>query len=170
MAAGRQRQDQDHGAGPQRDLGHRRFRRGGTGELGPIGLLEEIDYSIVDRAKVDPAFTYKYGVANYMFSTVMAWDTKKVTGTPTLADFFDIQKFPGRRMLRRSNQGMLELALLADGVPPTSSSRWMWSAHSRSWRPSSSTFCSGTAVPRARACCAMARSSWAGCGTPAPTC
>jgi putative spermidine/putrescine transport system substrate-binding protein len=90
----------------------------GTGELGPIGLLEEIDYSIVDRAKVDPAFTYKFGVANYMFSTVMAWDTKKVTGTPTLADFFDIQKFPGRRMLRRSNQGMLELALLADGVAP----------------------------------------------------
>ena len=89
----------------------------GTGELGPLGLLEEIDYSIVDKSKVDEAFAYKYGVANYMFSTVMAWDTKKVSATPTLADFFDIQKYPGRRMLRRSNQGMLELALLADGVP-----------------------------------------------------
>ncbi|MBO1076791.1 ABC transporter substrate-binding protein [Roseomonas marmotae] len=89
----------------------------GTGELGPLGLLEEIDYSIVDRNKVDPEFAYKYGVANYMFSIVMAWDSKKIPGKPTLADFFDIKKYPGRRMLRRNNQAMLELALLADGVP-----------------------------------------------------
>ncbi|MDB5370380.1 MAG: hypothetical protein JWP20_1938 [Roseomonas sp.] len=90
----------------------------GTGELGPAGLLEEIDYSIVDKSKVDNEFAYKYGVANYMFSTVMAWDSKKISGKPTLADFFDVKKYPGRRMLRRSNQGMLEIALLADGVAP----------------------------------------------------
>jgi putative spermidine/putrescine transport system substrate-binding protein len=89
----------------------------GTGELGPAGLLAEIDYDIVDKSKVDPAFAYKYGVANYMFSTVMAWDAKKVSGTPTVADFFDLKKYPGRRMLRRNQQGMLEMALLADGVP-----------------------------------------------------
>jgi putative spermidine/putrescine transport system substrate-binding protein len=88
----------------------------GTGELGPAGLLEEIDYAIVDKGKVDPAFAYRYGVANYMFSTVMAWDAKKVPGTPTVADFFDLKKYPGRRMLRRNQQGMLEMALLADGV------------------------------------------------------
>ncbi|MBC9178815.1 ABC transporter substrate-binding protein [Pseudoroseomonas ludipueritiae] len=89
----------------------------GTGELGPAGLLEEIDYSIVDKGKVDTAFAYKYGVANYMFSTVMAWNTRKVSGTPAIADFFDLKKYPGRRMLRRNQQGMLEMALLADGVP-----------------------------------------------------
>jgi putative spermidine/putrescine transport system substrate-binding protein len=89
----------------------------GTGELGPAGLLEEIDYSIVDKTKVDGEFAYKYGVANYMFSIVLAWNSKKIPGTPNLADFFDVKKYPGRRMLRRNNQAMLELALMADGVP-----------------------------------------------------
>ena len=89
----------------------------GTGELGPLGMLEEIDYTIVDKGKVIPEFAYKYGVLNYTFSTVMAWDTKRVGGTPTLADFFDLKKYPGKRMLRKNSQAMMELALLADGVP-----------------------------------------------------
>lgn len=90
---------------------------GGHGELGPLGLLEEIDYSIVDKSKVTPGFAYKYGVCNYMFSTVMAWDTAKVKEKPTLADFFDFKKFPGKRLMRKDSQAMYELALMADGVP-----------------------------------------------------
>src|SRR5688572_29566586 len=90
---------------------------GGTGELGPLGLLEEIDYSIVDKNKVTPGFTYKYGVCNYMFSTVMAWDSSKVKEKPTLADFFDFKKYPGKRLMRKDSQAMYELALMADGVP-----------------------------------------------------
>jgi putative spermidine/putrescine transport system substrate-binding protein len=90
---------------------------GGTGELGPTGLLEEIDYSIVDKNKVTPGFAYKYGVCNYMFSTVMAWDTGKVKEKPTLADFFDTKKYPGKRLMRKDSQAMLELALMAEGVP-----------------------------------------------------
>ena len=89
----------------------------GTGELGPLGMLEEIDYTIVDKEQVLPGFAYNYGVLNYTFSTVMAWDTKRVSGTPTLADFFDLKKYPGKRMLRKNSQAMMELALLADGVP-----------------------------------------------------
>ena len=89
----------------------------GTGELGPAGLLEEIDYTIVDKTKVVPEFAYKYGVVNYMFSTVMAWDSARVKQKPTLADFFDLKKYPGKRMLRKNSQAMVELALLADGVP-----------------------------------------------------
>uniref|UniRef100_UPI0013CF8107 extracellular solute-binding protein n=1 Tax=Klebsiella pneumoniae TaxID=573 RepID=UPI0013CF8107 len=46
-----------------------------------------------------------------------AWDTAKVKETPTLADFFDLKKYPGRRMMRKDSQAMLELCLLADGVP-----------------------------------------------------
>ena len=90
---------------------------GGLGELGPIGMLEEIDYSIVDKKKVVDGFAYKYGVCNYMFSTVMAWDTAKVKEKPTLADFFDFKKYPGKRLLRKDSQAMIEMALLADGVP-----------------------------------------------------
>ena len=86
-------------------------------ELGPRNALEKIDYSIVDRAKVPAEFAYENGVVNYMFSSVLAWDTAKVKETPTLADFFDLKKYPGRRMMRKDSQAMLELCLLADGVP-----------------------------------------------------
>lgn len=89
----------------------------GIGELGPLNMLEPIDYDIVDRAKVPQEFAYRYGVVNYMFSTVMAWDTRKVSQPPTLQDFFDVRKYPGKRMLRRAAQAMMELALMADGVP-----------------------------------------------------
>jgi putative spermidine/putrescine transport system substrate-binding protein len=89
----------------------------GTGELGPRGLLEPIDYAIVDRSRILPEFGYEFGVVNYMFSTVLAWDTKVVTTLPTQADFFDLKKVPGKRMLRKDSQAMLEMALIADGVP-----------------------------------------------------
>ncbi|MFO1085532.1 MAG: ABC transporter substrate-binding protein [Reyranellaceae bacterium] len=90
---------------------------GGTGELGPLGLLEEIDYSVVDKSKVTAGFAYKYGVCNYMFSTVQAWDSSKIKEKPTLADFFDTKKYPGKRLMRKDSQAMYELALMADGVP-----------------------------------------------------
>lgn len=86
-------------------------------ELGPRNALEKIDYSIVDKTKVPAEFAYDNGVVNYMFSSVLAWDTAKVKETPTLADFFDLKKYPGRRMMRKDSQAMLELCLLADGVP-----------------------------------------------------
>ncbi|HEV7337704.1 MAG TPA: ABC transporter substrate-binding protein [Bosea sp. (in: a-proteobacteria)] len=86
-------------------------------ELGPHGALEKIDYSIVDKTKLDPTFAYDEGVVNYMFSSVLAWDKSKISGEPTLADFFDTKKYPGRRMMRKDSQAMLEFALLADGVP-----------------------------------------------------
>lgn len=86
-------------------------------ELGPRKALTPIDYSIVDKSKVLPEFAYEEGVVNYMFSTVLAWDKSKVKEQPTVADFFDMKKYPGRRMMRKDSQGMLEMALLADGVP-----------------------------------------------------
>ena len=89
----------------------------GVGELGPLGLLEEIDYSVVDKSKVTAGFAYKYGVCNYMFSTVQAWDSSKIKEKPTLADFFDFKKYPGKRLMRKDSQAMYELALMADGVP-----------------------------------------------------
>lgn len=85
-------------------------------DLGPKGALEQIDYDIVDKSKVLDGFAYDLGVVNYFFSSVMAWDTSKIEGQPSPADFFDIEKIPGRRMIRKDSQAMLELALLADGV------------------------------------------------------
>ena len=89
----------------------------GLAELATRNLLAPIDYTVVDKSKVAPEFAYEYGVCNYMFSTVQAWDKTKVTGTPTLADFFDLKKIPGKRMIRKDSQAMIEMALMADGVP-----------------------------------------------------
>jgi putative spermidine/putrescine transport system substrate-binding protein len=87
--------------------------------LGADGLLEEIDYSIVDRNLDMPGLSHRYAVGAYTFSVVLAWDTRAFGGrTPTkMADFWNLRDFPGPRMLRRDPQGMLEAALLADGVP-----------------------------------------------------
>jgi putative spermidine/putrescine transport system substrate-binding protein len=51
-------------------------------------------------------------------NTALAWDHDKFQATPTWADFWDVAKFPGKRGLEKSVRGVLEFALLADGVAP----------------------------------------------------
>ncbi len=90
------------------------------------GLLEEIDHSILPPAPdgtpaeedfLEGALT-DCAVANIVWSTVMAYNTETVNGTPTtIADFFDTEKFPGKRGMRKSAKANLEMALMADGVP-----------------------------------------------------
>jgi putative spermidine/putrescine transport system substrate-binding protein len=54
-----------------------------------------------------------------VWSTVYAFDTTKLNPQPTtMADFFDVRKFPGKRGVRKSPKGLLEWALIADGVSP----------------------------------------------------
>lgn len=48
----------------------------------------------------------------------MAWDRSRFDTAPTWADFWDVARHPGRRSLRRDPRTTLEIALLADGVPP----------------------------------------------------
>lgn len=87
-------------------------------ELGRQGLLEEIDYTIVDRNKVRPEHAGQWGIGNYIFSNVIAWDTAEFPDNPpqTWADVWNLKDFPGRRTLRKHIDGQLEGALLADGV------------------------------------------------------
>jgi putative spermidine/putrescine transport system substrate-binding protein len=91
---------------------------GASHYLGADGLLEEVDYSIVDKSLDMPGLGHKYGVGAYTFSVVLVYDQKafgdkKPTGWK---DFWDLKNFPGKRMLRRDPQGVLEAALMADGV------------------------------------------------------
>ena len=88
--------------------------------LGDGGFLEEIDYSVVDKSKVRPAFVYKWAICNYMFSYVMAYNAKTLGAQQPKSwkDFWNVKDFPGKRMLRGSCIGQLECALLADGVDP----------------------------------------------------
>lgn len=90
------------------------------------GLLETID---ADRLPPAPDGTpakddfisvslMPCGVGNVVGSTVVAYNHETQARPPqTIADFFDLSGFPGRRGLRRSPQGNLEWALAADGVP-----------------------------------------------------
>lgn len=58
------------------------------------------------------------GVGNVVGSTVVSYHREQVERRPeSIADFFDLRQFPGARGLRRTPQGNLEWALVADGVP-----------------------------------------------------
>ncbi len=86
--------------------------------LGKQGMIEAIDWGVVDRGKIRPGFVWDYAASSYFFSYVIAYDSKKYPAAPTgMADFFDVAKFPGKRSLYKWGSGMWEAALLADGVP-----------------------------------------------------
>ncbi|MFD1883017.1 ABC transporter substrate-binding protein [Paracoccus pacificus] len=59
------------------------------------------------------------GIGSVIWSTALAYNQEAFPngGPQTIADFFDLEKFPGRRGLRKSADVNLEWALLADGVP-----------------------------------------------------
>lgn len=90
------------------------------------GLLEPIDASILapgadGTPAIDdflPGAVTDCFVATIVFSTIYAYDTTKFPeGPTTMADFFDLAKFPGKRGMRRGAKANLEMALMADGVP-----------------------------------------------------
>ncbi|MDQ0314128.1 ABC transporter substrate-binding protein [Amorphus orientalis] len=87
--------------------------------LGKKGYMEPIDYSIVDQSKMREGFVWDYAASSYFFSYILAYDATKYDTPPTsMADFFDVEKFPGKRSMYKWGVGMWEAALLADGVKP----------------------------------------------------
>ena len=90
---------------------------GTAARAGVEGLLEKLDYSVIDVADFVPGASAPYYVGGDAFSTVVAWNTKTYgdKGPQNWADFWDVTKFPGTRSYR--NTLTLEPALMADGVP-----------------------------------------------------
>jgi putative spermidine/putrescine transport system substrate-binding protein len=83
------------------------------------GNLEKLDWPAVGgRDRMLAQGATDCGLGAYADATVLAWDRGKFQGAPTWADFWDIAKVPGKRGLRHSPRGTLEVALLADGVAP----------------------------------------------------
>ena len=82
-------------------------------------LIQDIDYGVVDRSKVPAALANPKYIGVYTFSYGLAYQTRKygANGPRSWADFFDVQKFPGRRSLIGDGLYALEIALIADGVP-----------------------------------------------------
>lgn len=85
-----------------------------------MGLLEPIDFGVVDRAAIDPRFVTDHAVGSFYYSFVIGYNKDALPGEPaSWADVFDTAKFPGKRTFYKwSAPGVLEAALLADGVAP----------------------------------------------------
>jgi putative spermidine/putrescine transport system substrate-binding protein len=91
------------------------------------GLLEKIDAAILppgaDGAPAArdfvPGAIGQCWVGSVVYAQVMIASPRPGRRPATLADFFDVKKFPGRRALMRASPKFnLEMALLADGVAP----------------------------------------------------
>lgn len=84
------------------------------------GILEKLDYSVIDVSTFYPTLKMDYCVGGDVFSTVFAYNTTLYgdAGPRNWADFWDVETFPGKRAYRGKVAGALEPALMADGVPP----------------------------------------------------
>lgn len=82
------------------------------------GLLEPIDYSVVSKAGLDSRFSGTHYVGSFYYSFVLGYNKDVLKGQPgNWSSLFDTKAFPGKRTLYKwSAPGVLELALLADGV------------------------------------------------------
>jgi putative spermidine/putrescine transport system substrate-binding protein len=82
------------------------------------GLLEKLDYSVIDVSNFMPGSYSDYCLGGDAYSVVFAYNTETFgeNGPKTWADFWDTEKFPGTRSYRSKVAGALEPALLADGV------------------------------------------------------
>ena len=83
------------------------------------GLLEKLDWPpLGGRERLLQGGASECGLGFGLRALVLAWDRDKLQGSPGWAEFGDVVKLPGRRGLRRQPRGTLEVALMADGVPP----------------------------------------------------
>ena len=85
------------------------------------GLLEPLDFTQIKRDKIDPRFVSDHGVGSFFFSFVLGYNEGKLGANKPVdwAALFDTKTYPGKRALYKwPSPGVLELALLADGVAP----------------------------------------------------
>ena len=63
---------------------------------------------------------YECGVGSVFYATIVAYHPDAFSGEKPsrIEDFFDLEKFPGRRAVHRSPQATLEIALMASGIAP----------------------------------------------------
>jgi putative spermidine/putrescine transport system substrate-binding protein len=82
------------------------------------GLLEPIDFKVVNKGEQDPRFTSTHHVGSFYYAFVLGYNKSVIKGQPQgWSDLFDLKTYPGKRTFYKwSAPGVLELALLADGV------------------------------------------------------
>lgn len=87
------------------------------------GIWEKLDYTrIGPREGFMAGAALDCAVGSVAWSMVVAFDARKFPPSGpqprAIADFFDTDRFPGPRALAKRPGGNLEIALMADGVPP----------------------------------------------------
>lgn len=97
------------------DVEDRMFLRGVK-----MGLFDPLDYTIIDKKDIYPDVVHPYGVGIEYWAGIIAYNKGKFpTGKhpKSWANFWDVKQFPGKRALYDDPYKMLEVALIADGVP-----------------------------------------------------
>lgn len=96
----------------------------GTPELARLGaergLLEPLDFKVIDRSQAvnRPELFSNYSVPEVTFGRLLIYSKKLGPIPRDWSAIFDVKKFPGKRALwNKAESGVLEIALLADGVP-----------------------------------------------------
>ena len=91
------------------------------------GLLRRVDFGKLIESDPPGSQDFVRGafrdcsIAQNAFASVIAYSDDAFPGTKPdrIEDFFDLKNFPGKRAIERSPDGILEWALLAEGVPPS---------------------------------------------------
>lgn len=85
-----------------------------------MNMIMPLDFSIIDRSALDPKqLRYGNAIGGHALSYCICYNKKKWPGDQhpaSWADFWDVEKFPGRRSLRTDPLWTVEAALKADGV------------------------------------------------------
>lgn len=92
------------------------------------GLLESADTGILKNGMdgasatddIPQDYFHECGYPSVVWSTVLAYDSEVYAEEKpaTVADFFDVTRFPGKRGMRRDPRGLLEWSLMSAGVAP----------------------------------------------------
>lgn len=83
------------------------------------GLLEPFDWAgLPNSADIIAPAKSDCGVGAFVWSKILAYDGDKTSGVTSWADFWNLEKWPGKRGLRKQARMTLEVALLADGAKP----------------------------------------------------
>ena len=82
------------------------------------GMFEQLDMAHLGKEEdFVPGTLSDCGAGLLIWSMAMAYNSEKLSAAPTgWNDFWDTQKFPGKRSLRKGAKYTLEIALMADGV------------------------------------------------------
>lgn len=87
------------------------------------GILVPIVDLVDDPKDFLPGIHHECGISDSLFSTLTAYDGNKLPAAwngkapTTAAEALDVQKFPGKRGLRKIVKGLFEFTLMATGVP-----------------------------------------------------